>query len=100
MFSLYLPQWPVVSHSALVEEQRRLDLHVAVLAASSWRMHVDERRGRARCPSGVQNAAPGANGMEVEEVELLAELAVVALLRLLERFRYASSAFLSKNAVP
>ena len=91
---------PVARHlpERLVEEQRRLHLARSRSASSSARIArtaVVEHRA-LRQPEGRARRLR----MEDEQLELLAELAVVALLRLLEQLQVRLERLLVEEAVP
>jgi hypothetical protein len=82
MFSWYQPQWPEVSHSALVEDLRRVDLFIVVLEAGGACRRAGS--GTSRQPLACQNTTPGPLFLEMEQVHLPAEPAVIALLGLFQ----------------
>ena len=81
MFSRYQPQWPGGLPQRLVEHLRRVHLLVVAGEAAA---HIGDDRLEQRPALGVPEHDARAFLLEVEQVELAAELAVVALLGLLE----------------
>ncbi len=82
----------------LVVDQRRLDLRVAaagVLAPAQVLEHVEDRH-----PLGMPERRPRRELVEVEEVELRAEPAVVACLRLLEQLEARVEVLLGEERRP
>ena len=82
MFSRYLSQWPVFSHRRLVEDLRALDLLVAVVAVDL--AHVLLHALPHRPALGVPEHQAGRMVVDVEQVQLAAQLAVVALFGLFQ----------------
>ena len=81
MFSRYLPQWPLFSHWLRVHQLRRLDLVAGLVDPAA---HVGLERAVNDEAVRVPEDAAVRLGLEVEQVHLLADLAMVALGRFLE----------------
>ena len=82
MLSRYQPQWPEVSHSALVEHLRRVDLLIALLVEAA--AHVADQALEHLPALGVPEHDARPLLLEMEQVHLAAEPAMVALLGLLQ----------------
>ena len=94
MFSRYQSQWPEVSHSDLVEDLRRVDLAVVAGQAPA---HIGDQRLEDGPALRVPEHHAGAFLLEMEQVELAAELAVVALLGFLDLLEVSVELFLLRE---
>ena len=81
MFSRYFPQCPDCSHRVF---EYRSGVLISWKAAFCRVWQNSTSVLYSVVPRGVQKAAPGATGMDVEEVQLAPELAMIALLGFLD----------------